>query len=118
MSDIVATITEKTNITASISNRDQIIVQVTDGHIHHNKQAIDGINSDLLAQIEAATTTYIHDQMVASAEWTIRHNLKKFPAVSVVDSAGNVVIGEVRYIDINAISIKFIGAFSGKAYLN
>lgn len=62
--------------------------------------------------------TFVYQQNVASDEWVIEHNLGRFPTVTVVDSAGTVVVGEVRYIDSNTIRVKFIGAFSGNAYLN
>jgi len=64
------------------------------------------------------TKTYVHDQTQASAAWLIQHNLGKLPSVSVVDSAGNIVVGDVRYLDINSILISFIAPFCGKAYLN
>lgn len=57
-------------------------------------------------------------QSVPSQEWEIAHTLKKFPSVTVVDSAGSVVIGDVTYIDDSNIIISFQSAFSGKAYLN
>lgn len=62
--------------------------------------------------------TYVHNQTQASSEWTIHHNLNKHPSVSVVDSAGSVVVGDVQYIDDNNLVCRFTGAFSGKAYLN
>lgn len=61
---------------------------------------------------------HIHNQPSASAQWTITHNLGKYPSVSVVDSANNEVIGEVEYISDNQIVIKFSAPFSGKAFLN
>lgn len=62
--------------------------------------------------------TYIHNQSTASAEWTISHNLNKYPSVTVVDSAGSVVVGDVDYLDSNNVQVSFSGEFSGKAYLN
>ena len=62
--------------------------------------------------------TYIHNQSTASAEWTINHNLNKYPSVTVVDSAGTICEGTVTYIDTNTIVCDFNGAFSGTAYLN
>ena len=50
--------------------------------------------------------------------WKIKHNLNKYCSVSVVDSAGNVVVGDVNYIDKGNIEISFSAAFAGKAYLN
>lgn len=61
---------------------------------------------------------YLHTQSVASDEWTINHNLGKYPSVTVIDSAGDEVVGEIEYIDTNNLKIKFAGGFSGKATLN
>lgn len=63
-------------------------------------------------------TTYVHTQDTASATWFITHNLNKYPAITVVDSAGSIVVGEVKYINSNEVQIYFNGAFSGKAYIN
>lgn len=57
-------------------------------------------------------------QLSPSARWEINHPLVKYPSVTVVDSGGSVVIGEVEYIDDANIVITFQAAFAGKAYLN
>ena len=57
-------------------------------------------------------------QNVARNVWEIKHDLNKYPSVTIVDSAENVVIGDVTYIDENNVRLTFSGAFSGKAYLN
>ena len=62
--------------------------------------------------------TYTHTQASASATWTIAHNLNCKPSVTIVDSAGNVQIGEVLYDSNNQITLAFAAAFSGFAYLN
>lgn len=61
---------------------------------------------------------FIYTQVSAASVWSITHNLGKFPSVSVTDSADNLVIGDVRYIDENQLIIDFTASFSGKAYLN
>lgn len=61
---------------------------------------------------------FVFTQATASALWKIKHNLNKYCSVSVVDSAGNVVVGDVNYIDKGNIEISFSAAFAGKAYLN
>ncbi len=61
---------------------------------------------------------YIHDQLAPAAIWNVVHNLNKYPAVSVVDSAYEEVIGEVVYIDANNLQVKFTAPFSGQAYIN
>lgn len=61
---------------------------------------------------------YAHTQSVASATWSISHNLGKFPSVTVVVSTGQKGYGDVNYIDENNLTISFKGAESGKAYMN
>jgi hypothetical protein len=61
---------------------------------------------------------YVHDQQVASSTWVVTHNMNKYPSVNIVDTANDEVTGEVRYNNLNQITITFTAAFSGKAYLN
>lgn len=61
---------------------------------------------------------YTHNQTSPSTEWTITHNLGKFPSVSVTDSSGNLWQTEVDYLNQNSLIVRFSAAFSGKAYLN
>lgn len=68
--------------------------------------------------LQDALDTYIHEQGEASSEWTINHNLNKFPSVTVVDSAGSEIIVGVRYVDSNTCVIDLTSPFKGKAYLN
>lgn len=67
---------------------------------------------------DAKDKNYRHVQGVSSATWNIAHNLDKFPSVTIKDSAGSIVIGEIQYNDTNNITLTFSGAFSGEAYLN
>ena len=48
----------------------------------------------------------------------INHNLGKYPSITVIDSGGSEVIGEVEYVDTNNVTLTFSAAFSGKAFLN
>lgn len=61
---------------------------------------------------------YVHTQSTPAASWTVSHNLGKRPAVVVVDSAEDVVYGDIQYINDNTVTLTFSGAFSGKAYFN
>jgi len=61
---------------------------------------------------------FIYTQGVASASWTVVHNLNKFPSVSIVDSANEVVYGNIDYLNVNELTITFQAAFAGKAYMN
>jgi len=62
--------------------------------------------------------SYQYAQGPASLNWLIIHNLAKFPSVTVVDSAGEEVEGEVKYLDNNSLRVIFSAAFTGNAYLN
>lgn len=61
---------------------------------------------------------FSYNQSSSSAVWSITHSLGKFPSVSVIDSAKNLVVGDVQYVDANNLIITFTSAFSGKAYMN
>lgn len=76
------------------------------------------VNPNAHQDIRNKLKTYIHEQGVASATWTINHNLHKFPSVSIVDSAGNEIIAEVSYPDQDTCIVTMAGASKGKAYLN
>lgn len=67
---------------------------------------------------EGGDKNYMHYQSVASDEWTIVHNLGKFPSVTVIDSANRQIEGEISYISLNEVRITFTASFSGRASLN
>ena len=62
--------------------------------------------------------TYNHQQAVPSAQWIVTHGLNKYPSVSVVDSAGSSVVGDVLYDSLNQVTITFSAPFSGNAFFN
>ena len=62
--------------------------------------------------------SYVHTQAVPDADWSIAHNLGRYPSVTVVDSASTVVFGNVEYISVNLVIVHFNGAFGGAAFLN
>jgi hypothetical protein len=61
---------------------------------------------------------YVHTQTSPSITWTITHNLNKYPSVTIVDSAGTVVEGDISYSNTNLVVVTFSSTFSGKAYFN
>lgn len=71
-----------------------------------------------VTNVYAVDANYVHDQGVAAATWTIQHNLNKKCSVTVVDSANQIVVGEIVYDSDNQVTITFSGSFSGKAYFN
>lgn len=68
--------------------------------------------------VVSADLNYVHNQIASSDTWTITHGLNKYPSVSIVDTGGNVVVGEVKYDSLTQVTVTFSSAFSGKAYLN
>lgn len=62
--------------------------------------------------------SYVHQQTTASDTWTITHNLANLLNISVIDSAGTQVEGDVLFQDANTVVISFSGAFSGTAFLS
>lgn len=62
--------------------------------------------------------TYVYYQNVQSDAWEIQHNLDKYPSITVVDSANNIVVGDIRYVDTNNVVVTFTAPFSGKAFCN
>jgi hypothetical protein len=65
-----------------------------------------------------ARVSYEHTQGSSSSTWTINHNLGFKPNVTVVDSAGNIVEGEISYTNSNSLTVSFSTGFSGKAYIS
>lgn len=61
---------------------------------------------------------YVHSQLLASNTWRIEHNLKKFPSVTIFDSSGEEVYGDIQYETNDVVVINFNGEIAGKAYLN
>lgn len=68
-------------------------------------------------QGNAADVFYVHTQSVASATWTINHNLGGEPTAVVLDSAGTQCEGTFSYPSKNQMIITFTAAFTGTAYV-
>ena len=67
----------------------------------------------------ASGGTYTHVQSSPSTTWTVVHNLGYFPGgVSVIDSAGTKVYGDITHSSNNQLVVNFSAGFSGKAYLS
>jgi hypothetical protein len=54
----------------------------------------------------------------SAASVTVNHNLGKYPAVTVMDSAGDEVEGDIDYVSINTIRLNFSAPFSGVVSCN
>jgi hypothetical protein len=52
------------------------------------------------------------------SEWTIIHNLNRFPKIVITDEYNMQIIGEIEYITLNSVIIRFSEPFKGKAHLS
>lgn len=69
-------------------------------------------------QVDEKDLNFKFVQATASNQWTIVHNLNKFPSVRIEDPYNNDIIGQVDYINSNALTVFFDVSVSGIAYLN
>ena len=114
----VTTIAERDSITTARRKLGMAVyVQETD-KIYILKRGISNEYWVPMSSSGGGGSTYIHTQGEAAAVWIIEHNLEKYPSVTIVTSAGTVVVGDIMYNNENIITITFNGAFKGKAYLN
>lgn len=65
-----------------------------------------------------ADLSFRFTQNTAAASWVIVHNLGKYPSVTVCDSSGHAVIGDVQYDSLNQLTLNFSAPFAGSANLN
>lgn len=61
---------------------------------------------------------YVYQQKDPSKVWEVLHNLKKYPSVTIVDFYGNVIGGDVTYLDDKRVVITFEEEVAGSAYFN
>ena len=81
------------------------------------------VGSSILVSFEAVGPVggaqgFTFVQAVPSAVWTIEHGLPFNPNITVTDSAGESVEGEVDYLPGGVVIVTFSAAFAGAAYLS
>ena len=70
------------------------------------------------ADTASAATQHVHAQGVPADTWVVTHGLGKVPAVTIVDSAGDEVRGDIRHDSLTQTTLRFAYPFSGTAYFN
>lgn len=115
-----ATVTVTDQAVEVVEDGDQVTIEVTAQSVEilEHPSTIQGPVGPQGPPGEGVDLNYTHNQTSPSTEWTITHNLGKFPSVSVTDSSGNLWQTEVDYVNQNSLIVRFSAAFSGKAYLN
>ena len=62
--------------------------------------------------------SYRHVQITPLTSWVITHTLGYPPNVSIVDSTGREIIGEIDYTSATVVTLTFTAAVAGEAYLS
>lgn len=76
------------------------------------------INTNLYTRELAIINGYVHSQDLESAVWVVNHSFDKYPSVIAVDSSKKEIIGDVRFLDRDTLSITFSQPITGYAYIN
>lgn len=92
---------------AEVTNVGTESAAIFDFVIPEGKRGVDGVGD------KTYSMNFINSDMI-----TVTHNLGKYPAVSVINSANDEVEGDVEYININTLIVRFIGSFSGRVTCN
>lgn len=99
-----------------VTDRNVITINATPGA---SETYVEDINADICqCDCEAC---HEFEQAKPSSKWYIKHNLNKYPSVTVVEGSnrvGKVIICEVEYLSKNEVNLRFNGRFRGTAYLN
>lgn len=103
--------------TATIGADGDLYIDAIDGAFYGPKTNGQWPLSPFFTPSQLGAQRFIHTQAIASDTWEITHSLGGRPSIMVVDSAGTVVIGEIRYNSNTSITILFTAPFSGFAYL-
>ena len=86
------------------------------------EEAIEGMSRNTAITpftLKICTDTYTYEQGIASNTWVINHNLNKRPSIIVVDTLDRVQVpDDIYYNSDNTMTVMFLAAFAGKAYLN
>lgn len=90
---------------------DVVIIKPSNAIVQITAPGPQGVSGD------PAQVFYTHTQSVASAVWTINHNLGGEPTAVVLDSAGTQCEGTFSYSSKNQMVITFTAAFTGTAYV-
>lgn len=97
----------------------EVVETVTAGAIPNSSITVEKLAFDPVTQQELMVYGHeVWSQILPLTSWTIIHSIPYMPSVTIVDSFGSVVLGDVRYVDPTTIEVSFSAPFSGDAYLS
>lgn len=77
------------------------------------------IDEEALSDLVVGFTQYVHVQSSSSFTWVVNHNLGHYPGgVTVVDSAGSVLIADIQYVSVNQLTVSFSAALTGQVFVS
>lgn len=62
--------------------------------------------------------SFVHNQVIPATIWTVVHDLVYPPAVTVIDSAGTVLLANVTFVDATTITVEHGFPTAGSVYLS
>lgn len=68
--------------------------------------------------LPAYNVSFTFTELIPTSTWNINHNMHRHPSIVIVDSSGNQFYGDIKFIDIDNLSITFGSGLTGTAYLN
>ena len=93
-------------------------IEIPSEQVKYNNEDITTVKEALDKLMAGMYKSFVYEQALASNRWKVNHKLGRFPSVTVVDSAGTTVEGDIQYTDNNNVVIEFSAPFTGKAYLS
>jgi hypothetical protein len=114
-------ISQLTGHTAADVDNTNDVIAIVDSSGNETKKIVVG---ELLSSNTSLTDkNFVHNQIGLSSTWSVTHNLNKFPSVTIVDTAGTVITGEITYTNLNEATISFTSngnalPQAGKAFFN
>jgi hypothetical protein len=101
----------------SINDAGNDVLEIVVDLLQANGTITDGETFVLSASFTLDDKTYTTPELNGNV-WQITHNLGKYPSVTIVDTANSVIYGEVRYVDLNNVTITFASSVTGRAHIN
>jgi hypothetical protein len=86
------------------------------GNVKNIADALTGTGSNTKLKVDASPQVIFLKES-ASNTWTIDHHLNRFPQVTVVDTTGAQMVGDVNWTSTNQVVITFSSAVAGRAIL-
>ena len=127
MADILITVEEAQPIAVDVSTSQPIQVTVADNPINvevstaqpvdvqlKDEQPIDVKIADVVQVFTGGTYDKHYEvSFLPTSSLSVNHSLNKYPSVSILDTAGDEVEGQVVHVDTNNLLVSFSAAFGG-----